>query len=381
MKKILIIVEIYLPGVKGGGPIQSIKNLVDILGEKVQFKILTQDRDLGDEKEYPNIKKNIWVRNGKVEVYYCNKKKLYSMKFLLNFLKNLDIDIIYLNSFFSITSIIITVLNKVGFLKKKEIILAPRGEFSPEALNLKKYKKMTYIRLAQFLKLYDKVIFHATNGEEKQYIQKYFKNQKYRIASNLKQLESINNLSPKNKNELNLIFLSRISPKKNLKYILELFLNLDYERIKLDIYGPIEDKVYWQECEKLIEKLKNVKVRYQGIVENENVKKIFSKYNFFIFPTLGENYGHVIIESLLASTPLMLSTETPWHNLDKEGIGYEIELLNQEKWLNKLKEIYLMENKEYKMLNGNCKRYIEKYKKETQIKDIKDNFKLFDIGE
>lgn len=381
MKKVLIITSYYLPGVKGGGPIQSIKNLVDILDDKVQFKILTQDRDIGDRESYKNIETNKWNKTKNGHIYYCYFKKFISPNFFYKFLKKVKCDYIYLNSFFSKYSIIIVLLKKLGLLEEKKIILAPRGEFSPKALNLKKYKKLVYIRLTQLLNLYNSIIFHATNMEEKQYIERYFKNQKYRIASNLKKLESIENMSQKNKNELSLCFLSRISPKKNLKYILELLLEVDYEGIKLDIYGPIEDKNYWEECSSLILKLRKVKVTYQGIIENENVKKIFSSYNFFIFPTLGENYGHVIIESLLAGTPLILSSETPWHNLDKDGIGYEIELSNREKWLNKLKEIYSLENKEYKILNKNCKSFIEKYREETQVKNIEDNFKLFGIGE
>ena len=42
----------------------------------------------------------------------------------------------------------------------------------------------------------------------------------------------------------------------------------------------------------------------------------------FLFPTLGENYGHVIQEALSAGCPVILSNQTPWNNLEKYDVGY-----------------------------------------------------------
>ena len=70
MKKILIIMGRYLPGYKDGGPVRSIKNLVDRLGEEYDFRILTADRDHGDDKPYSCIKVRDWNRVGAAKVYY-----------------------------------------------------------------------------------------------------------------------------------------------------------------------------------------------------------------------------------------------------------------------------------------------------------------------
>ena len=37
----------YLPGYKAGGPIRSIANMVDQLGDEFDFRIVAGDRDLG----------------------------------------------------------------------------------------------------------------------------------------------------------------------------------------------------------------------------------------------------------------------------------------------------------------------------------------------
>lgn len=49
MKNILILMGRYLPGYKDGGPVRTIVNLVDILGNEYNFNIMTSDRDHGDK--------------------------------------------------------------------------------------------------------------------------------------------------------------------------------------------------------------------------------------------------------------------------------------------------------------------------------------------
>ena len=41
-------------------------------------------------------------------------------------------------------------------------------------------------------------------------------------------------------------------------------------------------------------------------------------HDLFVFPTLGENFGHVIYESLMCGTPVLVSDNTPWLP-DKKG--------------------------------------------------------------
>ena len=45
----------YLPGYKAGGPITTLANMVERLGEEFSFRIATRDRDLGDTKPYSGI--------------------------------------------------------------------------------------------------------------------------------------------------------------------------------------------------------------------------------------------------------------------------------------------------------------------------------------
>ena len=54
-KTILILCDWFLPGYLAGGPIQSIATLTKQLGDAIDFKIITTDRDFKSKKPYENI--------------------------------------------------------------------------------------------------------------------------------------------------------------------------------------------------------------------------------------------------------------------------------------------------------------------------------------
>jgi glycosyltransferase involved in cell wall biosynthesis len=49
-------------------------------------------------------------------------------------------------------------------------------------------------------------------------------------------------------------------------------------------------------------------------------------HDLFILPTLGENYGHVIVEAWAAGVPVLLSDQTPWRGLSGKRIGWDFPL-------------------------------------------------------
>ena len=60
----------------------------------------------------------------------------------------------------------------------------------------------------------------------------------------------------------------------------------------------------------------NIKVTYHGEVRPDKVVDVFSKYDIFLFPTKGENYGHVIFESMASGCIPVISDKTPWGKKD-----------------------------------------------------------------
>ena len=99
--------------------------------------------------------------------------------------------------------------------------------------------------------------------------------------------------------------------------------------IVLTIAGPAEDKVYWETCKQQIEQLPfNIQCNYIGPQANEQLYHLLLQNHLFILPTTGENFGHVIIEALLAGRPVLISDQTPWLNLTEKHAGWHLPLDN-----------------------------------------------------
>lgn len=376
-KTILIFTPYYVPGFKGGGPIRSISNLVDSIGNDFNFKIITYDRDLGDESPYDGIVQNSWNNLGNAKVFYASPNWL-SFGNIKSLLKNTDYDSIYLNSFFSFKfSIVQFLLRKLKLVPYRTIILAPRGEFSPGALNIKKLKKSVFMTLSKLVDMHSNVIWHATSFEEQEHIKQKFGNAIVtQVVSNL---PSINKDDFKNrekeKGSLNLVFLSRISPKKNLDGALRMLMDVSFP-LTFNVYGPIEDLDYWKECQRIIKNLpSNIKVNYKGEVNNDKVQDVFKRHDAFFFPTHGENYGHVIVEALLSKCLVILSDQTPWRDLEKSGVGWDIPLGEHNHFSAVFKEIYNMDDFEMKRRSDNISEYINKHIIDNSV--VEDSIMLF----
>jgi glycosyltransferase involved in cell wall biosynthesis len=331
---ILTFIGYYLPGYKFGGPLRSISNMVDQLGDEFKFLIITSDHDLGDNEPYSDINPNQWNAIGSAEVYYISPQSC-TVKGLAKLITDTPHDILYTNSFFDpIFTIRLMLARKMGWLPIKPVIIAPRGEFEEGSVRLKYLKKFAYIQVARMLGLYKKVTWHASSEYEMLDIIKNMKVNRdaIKIALNLPTkiitdiATDVSVQSVSDSVELKLVFLSRITREKNLDYALRVLKKVN-AIVNFDIYGPAEDDGYWKECQKLIDQLPaNVMVNYLGSVRPEQVSLVLSRYDLLFFPTSGENYGHVIVESLTAGTPVLISDKTPWCNLQAKGLGWDKDL-------------------------------------------------------
>lgn len=365
-KIVLVVISYFEPGFKAGGPIKSILNLINNLSNEINFKVITSDRDLGDNKPFHNVKVKTWVRKTKYNILYI-PGGMYRLFYLINYINKTSYDIIYLNSFFDpLFSILLVIAHKFKFIRRSSIIIAPRGELTPGCLKINANRKKIYIKIAKYFNIYRGIYWHATNNEEViEIVNNLCINNSYiRVANNLVSFHDENTLcdpdkvicankDPEKSINLKVVFLSRISKEKNLPFILETLNKIQYP-ITLDIYGTIEDKVLWKSCLEYMEKMvRNVTINYKGVITPNKVHSTLAKYDLFFFPTVGENFGHVIAESLSVGTPVLISDKTPWRGLKNKGWGWDISLDNINAFVNAINEIrnyppdYLVKKREF----------------------------------
>ncbi len=331
---VLAFTRFYLPGYQAGGPIRTLSNMVDRLGEEMDFRIVTQDRDVNDQVAYPGIDAAGWNPLGQSRVRYLPKPQI-TLRTLVRIIREVSPDVLYLNSFFDpLFTQRVLLLRRLGRLANIPVVLAPRGEFSTGAIALKGRKKNLYLRASRWLGLYDGLTWQASSDLEKQDIlrcQPQIDSSCVQLATNLAATGGavVDDASARKAGEpLRVCFLSRISPKKNLDYALAV-LGHTYADVVLTIHGPREDRTYWAQCEAVRNTLPgNIQVNYSGEVEHQDVVKTLSSHDLFFFPTRGENYGHVIQEALTAGLPVLISDQTPWRDLEQHGVGWALPLDN-----------------------------------------------------
>src|SRR5690606_7126554 len=142
----------------GGGPIKSLSLFTEVMKNDFDIYLVTRDRDMGDSEPYKNIIADSWIIHDGINIYYDSTG--FSFETLKKILVENSVDKNYLNSLFSSISLKILVIFKKMKIKS-EVIIAPRGELSIGALNIKKHKKTIFLKLNKIYNLYKGVSFHT----------------------------------------------------------------------------------------------------------------------------------------------------------------------------------------------------------------------------
>lgn len=358
-RSILIIMGRYLPGYKDGGPVRSIKNLIDYLGEEYDFKILTCDRDHGDKDPYPNIIVNDWNQVGNARVYYV-KPKRFTFNSILKVSKKSDL--IYICGCFNDYAIKTLILKRLKLIKKP-VIVAAMGLFSPMEFHLKYKKKKLFTTVFNMLGMFKSIYWSATSPIEVEEIKQQIKcHDNLFIAEDLpRKVEEVKINKNKIPGELDIVWISRIAPKKNLIGAIKILQKVS-SKIKFTIYGPIHDEDYWNKCLRQLKELPiNIYWEYNGNIDSEEVVEKLKKHQVFLFPTLGENYGHVIQEALSAGCLCLLSDQTPWIDLEENDIGFSHSIENIDFFVNKIEHYAQLSLNDFQNLSAKAITYaIEK---------------------
>jgi glycosyltransferase involved in cell wall biosynthesis len=356
LKKILIITNHYLPGYKAGGPIKSVSLLCENLENTFNITVMTSNHDSGELESYKNIEYDKVIHHNKYNIVYLSKINIKSISKKINFLNP---DVIYLNSFYSKLTRTVLLLKKLKFIKAK-IILAPRGELSEGALSIKSKKKSIFIKLIKIINLYDKdITFHATDKIEKEDIKKLFSNNVIEIENlTTKSNKAVADIK-KQTGKLKIIFLSRISRKKNLLYGLKVLKKVDNVNIIFDIYGTKEDMGYWTECHKVIKEFNHLKIVFKGPVKPIDIPKVLNQYHLFFLPTKNENFGHAIVESMQSGLIPLISDQTPWNDLERYNAGYSLNLVKKDVFVKAINCVLDYNQEDFLEKSNNVKRYID----------------------
>ncbi|MBV1922389.1 MAG: glycosyltransferase, partial [Flavobacteriaceae bacterium] len=151
-------------------------------------------------------------------------------------------------------------------------------------------------------------------------------------------------------------FFGRVSPIKNLEFIINLIPSLA-DDVQFHIHGVLEDKVYVNKLNSLIEKLNLLdRVFLLGDYKSEEIKTKIENISVVVIPSFSENFCHVFFEAIEMKKIVVASTGLPWIDANKR-VENTLLPLEQDSWVNRLSTIHNMSLEEYQEEQNGLKEY------------------------
>jgi glycosyltransferase involved in cell wall biosynthesis len=321
---ILVLLGVFMPGLEATGPNQSLIATARALSDRYRFRAIGLAA--------PGEETGRWSSLEGIERLALPLRRQH-VRGLGAAIRATPHDVVMTNGFFDHTLTIPTVLRRrLGRLPDRPLMIAPRGEFSPEALALNAPRKRAYLALARRLGLFRGVAIQATNDLEAERARAALgPAPRIFVTPNIRQLPPLPTHRPRLPGEpLRVAFVGRVHPMKNLDYALAR-LGEAGVATRFDIFGPPDDAAYSAACRRQADALpSHVEVRWHGAIPNSEIVDALAGQDMLLLPTRGENFGHAIVEALAAGTPVLISNETPWRGLAEAGAGWDLPLAQPE---------------------------------------------------
>ena len=325
--QVLAFIDWYKPFFKAGGPVRSMVNLVDHLHERVDFHIVTGDRDYTARASPADLKRDQWTTCDSGEQVWYASAKQHTLEQWKRLLGERAWDVVYINGLYSKWSTIAPLWILRGSAQRR--IVAVRGMLASGPMKQSAAKKRAFLLAMKTTGCFKGVEFQATNTEEEADIRRWIgRNAKVHLVPNLGRKVEVTAPAPivKEVGKLRLVSVARIAPEKNTLFAIERLQGITGE-VRFDLYGTVYDQPYFKRCQEAASKLPpNIDVHWHGHIEQERVAGALAEAHALCMPSVGENFGHTMLEALMVGRPLLISDRTPWKDLERKHAGWDLPL-------------------------------------------------------
>lgn len=310
IKNLKMKVLLFMPDISmsSGGTTTWLRTLEVELGKKVELHIATRDSD-----------NSIDLQESTVHFLHASPWKGLKNEWK-KLLEQIRPDIVHINCcWLPIDAYTLRWSQKLGY----KTVLTPHGMLEPWIMQRNYWtKKLPATILYQRKAVKQANIVHATAVSEKQNLLKLGWNYNIQVVGNGIDVDHI----PLKKDwslKKNILFLSRIHPKKGIEILLDAIVRLKTElegytvtiagEGETDYVDQIKDRSKAQGIDHLI--------NFVGPIYGDAKYVLFRNADIFILPTYSENFGLVVAEALSSGTPVITTTGTPWQDLKTANCG------------------------------------------------------------
>lgn len=300
--KILIITPSYKPAFVYGGPIFSVAYLCEQLAKENELLVLSTTANGAIELAVNTTDVQL-IDGVRVRFFKRQTKDHSHLSFgLLRYLWNngAHYDVIHIQSWWNLVALFSSLICRI---RGWRYVITPRGMLSPYTYQSSFFKRVIHVLLGNFL--LKSAVINATTIDELNKVEKLNRKYTIRVVPNYVSLKIP--LMERHRNEVfQLLFLSRIHPKKGLDTLIRSLLLLEF-KFHLHIVGD-GDQNYVESLKKLAEKL-NVSnyITWHGSVYGQKKFEIYNSSDLMILPSHDENFANSVLEALLVGTPVLVS--------------------------------------------------------------------------
>jgi glycosyltransferase involved in cell wall biosynthesis len=314
--KILHIVPSYKPAYVYGGTIESVARLCEAtVNAGADVKVFTTTANGSSElevipgKEYAVDGVNVtYFKRIFKDPYYISpalwRKLYYECK---------NYDVVHIHSWWNMVVIVAAFICK---RKKVKMIFSPHGMLSDYVLQNSKSSLKRILHKVGGKSLLRTTRFHATSNDEYIDCKNLIQEWAGFVIPNIVWLPPLEIRKTSNP-VFTIVFLSRIHPKKGIELLMEAISQFSIRPL-LKIAGD-GDENYIEKLKQYALKLGiNETTEWLGWQDREQKFDVLMYANLFALTSYNENFGNVVIESLYAATPVLISKKVGLHSFVEE---------------------------------------------------------------
>lgn len=247
-----------------------------------------------------------------------NKSWRYSPKVKKYFKEHIkDYDLVWIHALWTSTTFF-----AAKFAKKFKVpyILTPHGMFEQDALGRKTLKKKLYWLLIEKKVFDNAAAIHCINNAEKDNISQYTKTNSFVVPNGV----SVDKYQEKDlKNLHNIGFIGRLHEKKGLDLLIKVLPK--FPNLKLIVAGS-GTKEYEEYLGRLVNELSlGDRIKFLGFSDEEMKNNLFKMSLFIVVPSFTEVLTFVALESLSHSTPVLITKQCNFDEIEEYSAGVIIE--------------------------------------------------------